>query len=836
MFHYAVGNIGHLSIIISFITAILASFGYFLASKNSNFLQQEQSWIRFSKTLFYIHFAAVLSIISCLFIIIYNHYYEYYYAWSHSSNSLPTHYMISSFWEGQEGSFLLWMFWHGVLGVILMNTQKKWEAPMMAVFALVQAFLASMILGISFGDINIGSSPFILLRDFMVDAPIFLSQPEFVPKDGTGLNPLLQNYWMVIHPPTLFLGFATTLVPFSFCIAGLAKKDVAGWMKPALPWANFSALILGIGILMGAYWAYETLNFGGYWNWDPVENAVYVPWLVLVAAIHAMMIATQKSTYLKLAIILVISSFILILYSTFLTRSGILGNASVHSFTDLGLSGQLLVYLFAFIVVAIWLCIRAWKTIPASPNENNIFDGTFWVFIGTILLSITAFQVIYTTSIPVYNAILSACNIASSLALPADQMEHYSKFQIWLMAFVTIVSGSGQFFYWRKIDKNSLINYFYTPLIIMAMASVFVIIFMEVKVISYLFFVIATIYGFVFNGTMAIHLLKNSPKLSGGAIAHVGVAMMLFGVLFSSGYSKVVSTNTSGLLYSKEFTTQMNQDNVLLFRDENIKMGNYNVKYKGMRIETDEVDGFINKEIFRITDDKNIIILTEDAIVAGMTKAKKGDTLHYMPENTFYEIEFVKENGTIFTLFPRAQVNKEMGLLASPDIKKMGTKDLYSHVSSIPDPNEDREWSDLETKKIAIGDTFLVNDYYAILEKIERVTEVDEFTLGSEDAAVKAKIKILTKDKPQYMYPTYVIHRQMVGRISDDNLGLGIRLTLMDIDPKLGLFNIGYNTTQKDWVILKAMEKPGIDILWAGACVVVLGFAIAIKRRKNYKY
>jgi cytochrome c-type biogenesis protein CcmF len=114
------------------------------------------------------------------------------------------------------------MFWHALLGIVLINTNKFWEAPVMTVFALVQAFLASMILGVVIPglDFKIGSSPFILLRDAMRDAPIFLAQPEFIPKDGTGLNPLLQNYWMVIHPPTLFLGFALTVVPFSFCMAG----------------------------------------------------------------------------------------------------------------------------------------------------------------------------------------------------------------------------------------------------------------------------------------------------------------------------------------------------------------------------------------------------------------------------------------------------------------------------------------------------------------------------------------------------------------------------------------------------------------------------------------
>ena len=142
---------------------------------------------------------------------------------------------------------------------------------------------------------------------------------------------------MVIHPPTLFLGFALTVVPFSYCIAGLWLKKYSDWIRPALPWTLVGCGILGLGILMGGYWAYETLNFGGYWNWDPVENAVYVPWLILVASLHTMITYKNSETALKASIILVISVFIAILYSTFLTRSGILGN---HLFTLL----RILVY------------------------------------------------------------------------------------------------------------------------------------------------------------------------------------------------------------------------------------------------------------------------------------------------------------------------------------------------------------------------------------------------------------------------------------------------------------------------------------------------------------
>ena len=261
--HYFIGDLGHLFVIASFVTSLISAFAYWKA--NSAGVETKEQWLGNARVAFYVHSIAVVGVIVSLFVIIYQHYFEYHYAYSHSSLHLPGEYMISCFWEGQEGSFLLWIFWQAVIGLFLIRTQRNWEAPVMVVFGLVQAFLASMILGvvIPFLNIKLGSSPFILLRD-AIDDPIFSLQPDFIPKDGSGLNPLLQNYWMVIHPPTLFLGFALTLVPFAFCMAGLWQKKYSEWIKPALPWALVAGAVLGLGILMGGYWAYETLNFGGY--------------------------------------------------------------------------------------------------------------------------------------------------------------------------------------------------------------------------------------------------------------------------------------------------------------------------------------------------------------------------------------------------------------------------------------------------------------------------------------------------------------------------------------------------------------------------------------------
>jgi cytochrome c-type biogenesis protein CcmF len=405
MINTFVGNLGHLMTIVAFVSALVSAFAYYRYFQANEI--DKASWRRFSRISFYIHAISTTMIALSLFEIIYNHRYEYFYAYSHSSKALPVHYMISSFWEGQEGAFILWAFWNVALGVILIHTNKYWEAPVMVVFALVQAFLVSMIMGVVIGDLKIGSSPFILLRD-ATQAPIFNLNPDFVPEDGTGLNPLLQNIWMVIHPPTLFLGYASTLVPFAFLIGGLVTKKYAEWIRPALPWAIFSAMILGMGIIMGAYWAYVTLNFGGYWNWDPVENAVYVPWLILVASIHTMITFKKSATALKTSIVLVILSFILVLYATFLVRSGVLGDASVHSFTDLGLSGQLLLYMLFFMGIAIFLAARAWKHIPSSEKEASVYSREFWIFLGAVTLGLMSFQVILPTSIPAWNALVES--------------------------------------------------------------------------------------------------------------------------------------------------------------------------------------------------------------------------------------------------------------------------------------------------------------------------------------------------------------------------------------------------------------------------------------------
>ena len=243
----SIGSFGHLFIISSFVFAILSTVSYYLVDSRKN----STSWYKFGRLSFSLHSFFLLASIALLYAILMGNKFEYYYAFQHTSILLPIYFKISAFWEGQEGSFLLWMFWNILIGFyFILKPYSKWNASIIMVISLVQCALTSMVLGVNFYDIKIGSSPFILLRD-VISAPIFSVDPNYVPEDGSGLNPLLQNYWMVIHPPTLFLGFAICIIPFSYAISSLRLRDYKKWLNPTQKYLLLSVIVLGIGIMMG---------------------------------------------------------------------------------------------------------------------------------------------------------------------------------------------------------------------------------------------------------------------------------------------------------------------------------------------------------------------------------------------------------------------------------------------------------------------------------------------------------------------------------------------------------------------------------------------------------
>jgi cytochrome c-type biogenesis protein CcmF len=264
----------------------------------------------------------------------------------------------------------------------------------------------------------------------------------------------------------------------------------------------------------------------------------------------------NSATALKTSMILVVTVFILILYSTFLTRSGVLGDSSVHSFTDLGLMQQLLLYMYFFMIVAIVLLVVRWKHIPTSDKEIKTYSREFWIFIGVATLCLMGFQVLLTTSFPVINSIVQWFGGSSNMAPPPDQVNFYSRIQIWFAIVVASLSAIGQFFWWRKVDKEELKKELYMPMILSALIAVIIISFGQVHNLKYGILVAAGTFTVVANAKILYSVIKTSPTLSGGAVAHIGVGLMLIGIVFSSGKSNVVSLNNTGMLNSKQLSEE----------------------------------------------------------------------------------------------------------------------------------------------------------------------------------------------------------------------------------------------------------------------------------------
>src|SRR4051812_47099450 len=196
------------------------------------------------------------------------------YVSQYSGAELPWFYQLSSFWAGQKGSFLIWLVGGSLLGLPLRKAAAKMEAPVMATYILT-------LLGLLF--ILVRETPFIMLTT--------------TPADGSGLNPLLQDPWMVIHPPIMFVGYAASAIPFSFAVAAMVRRKYDDWARLAFPWALGGFLVLGTAILLGGYWAYKTLGWGGYWGWDPVENASLIPWLLGTVLIHGLHMERRKGRF-----------------------------------------------------------------------------------------------------------------------------------------------------------------------------------------------------------------------------------------------------------------------------------------------------------------------------------------------------------------------------------------------------------------------------------------------------------------------------------------------------------------------------------------------------------
>lgn len=808
------GQAGHFFVVLAFVSALLATIGFYLATRSHEEVKKA-SWNKFARYAFFTHAFSILAVVITLFFMIFNHRFEYHYVWSHSSLDLPLKYILSCFWEGQEGSFLLWTFWMVVLGVFLIFRAGKWEAPVLTFISLQQIFLVSFLLGIYIGDVKIGITPFLLMEDALTQDPVFLfdNYMEFI-KDGTGLNALLQNYWMVIHPPVLFLGFAAVTVPFAFAFAGLWTRKYTEWVKPAIPYSLFATMVLGAGILMGGAWAYEALSFGGFWAWDPVENASLIPWLITLAGLHLLVVVKATGHALKSAFIMKFLAFFFVLYASFLTRSGILGDSSVHSFVVSGLENHLLLFMGFFTVLGLYLIVKNWKQLPTHEKEEESSSREFWMFIGSLVFLFAGLHVIFFTSIPVYNQIFLRINnllgtsLRTDFAPPADPVHYYTAVQIWVAVIIAFFTAFAQFLKYRKTSLKKFFKAMSLSLVLAIVLTIFSANTLEypfftkaelqifgsnVKVFSiypFTLLLLAASFAVLANMHYLIAVLKGNIKVAGGSVAHIGFGILLIGILISNANQQVISKNTAGINYGDEFDTKFKRDNILLYQNAPVTMGEYIVTYQG--------DSAINRE-------------------------------------TYYKVHYERihpETGDVlydFTLYPYLLMDKKsQQLTPNPDTKHYLSHDVFTHISSIPSKEARSNQPVTEQHEVAVGDTIFYSKGYMVLNDIRRYSSDTSIAAGALFVAYTGTLQ-------EQVEPLFSVNGNEI--ISEP-----VQMQNADVSVTFDFINTQQNTFQitttesnieNNWIIMKAIVFPMINFVWLGMVIMTIGIFISILHRRK---
>lgn len=836
------GHLGHALVLLSFLTSLFSFFLFVTKNKNIRPLAEK---------FFKAHLVLVWTIALLLILMLFNGFFEYQYVWQHSNKEMDMKYVLSCLWEGQEGSFLLWICWNALLGALYLKVSKEdfqTKSYTMAVISLIQIFLTSMIMGVYIGDYRLGSSPFLLLKehpDFM-NLPFLMNEDYLKGLDGRGLNPLLMNYWMVIHPPVLFLGFSFSMFPFAQILARLALEFEAGWQGRILPWLWAGVAVLGAGILMGGAWAYESLSFGGFWAWDPVENSSLVPWMMLAAGGHMILIDQKRNKGFVAGVFIAAMSFIFVLYSTFLTRSGILGNASVHSFTDLGMQGQLLAYLFVFFFLFVLFFI---------PPENNIhkiiyffivfysfvfssfygsleygmnifllasvifllysgfaraeklrsyqmefFSREFHLYMGAMVFFVLSLLIIFLTSLPVINRMAGT---AYAMPKPMD----YSLLAIPFTVVVLLMMGYAQWMKYKKDDLKSILkktkwSWALTGLVAFSSG---IPLFFSGNAYAYttqhkmLFFILFLVCVFdVFSNMLAgKSSIFGKLKQSGSYLSHVGFGLLVLGALVSVSKKAVISRNATSTDLRQLGKDYNNETASLLKQNDTVPLGPYLAVYSGKRRE-------------------------------GM--------------NVYFRVDFFEmhkgELKKSFTLQPKVQDNPKMGKASDPDTKHYLHKDIYTYVSyadlSLQEKENREKFGESKNYIAHLKDTIVLNNALAIPDSLyfEKLSEKNDTTIK-----VYMKFKIKNEEDLSYeITPFLLIKNQSIFSDFHKDTISGIMVNFWKINPQNASFEFLIRedeTKKKDFIVLEAIMFPGINLLWLGCVIMVTGVLITVFKKLN---
>ncbi len=477
------------------------------------------------------------------------------YVASYSSTTLPLRYCVAALWGGMEGSMLFWVFILTTLTSIALFQNRRRNRELMPFVTATCMTVATFFTGM----LAFVTRPFELL--------------PFVPAEGTDLNPLLQNYWMSVHPPSLYLGYVGWTIPFGFAIAALVTGRLDDmWIRTSRRWALAAWFFLSLGNLFGARWAYEVLGWGGYWAWDPVENASFMPWLTGTAYLHSVMIQERKDMLKVWNMVLIIITFALTIFGTFLTRSGVI--SSVHSFTQSGLGPYFLAFLGVVVGVSVGLLI--WRLPALRPRhqlDSVLSRESAFLFNNLVLLGI-AFATLWGTVFPVLTEWVRGVKITVGPPF-------FNRVNAPLGIALLLLMGIGPLIAWRRASWLHLVRTFGWPTVTgVAGAAAAILLGIHnlsaVIVTGSCVFVLHTIVAEFHRGALArramvgeaypralLNLFVKNQRRYGGYVVHVGVVMMFMGVTMSSIY-RIEELHT-------------------VKPGESFTIGDYTLRYEGLR-------------------------------------------------------------------------------------------------------------------------------------------------------------------------------------------------------------------------------------------------------------
>jgi cytochrome c-type biogenesis protein CcmF len=483
-------------------------------------------------------FSALVGLASALMIYAFvSHDYSIKYVAATSDTTMSTAYKITSFWGGLDGSLLFWVLVLALFSTVAIAVNHRKHRDMIgyvvAVIMVVQVFFLSLLI--------FTKNPF---NTYLTTPPI----------DGQGLNPLLQNYWMVIHPPSLYTGFVAATIPFAFGIAALASGRLDDlWLSSVRVWMLICFGFLSLGLILGGRWAYEELGWGGYWAWDPVENAGLMPWFTATAFLHSAIIQEQRGTMKTWNLGLVVMTFFLTVFGTFMTRSGIV--QSVHAFgEDNVLALQFVVFLAVILIVSIGLIVHRSNKLATRTEFDSFYSREFAFLLNNWILLACAFFVLFATMFPTISEAVNGSRV--SVGIP-----FFNKWMTPLGLILLFLAGAAPLLAWRKTTRSRLKDQFMIPLIAAAVTIVALLIFFpQTKHLTSLFvdelklpvtlinfgliaFVATSIVQEFVRGTSVrmrqtgsdpvtslLGLVLSKRRKYGGYIVHLGVAVIFFGI------------------------------------------------------------------------------------------------------------------------------------------------------------------------------------------------------------------------------------------------------------------------------------------------------------------